>query len=171
MSYSNNFRLFLAIPVRLYDYGEIKKEFATLLDGQWRAEEHLHVTIAFLGNHFEPNVLIEKLLFFNWSFDVSELTTFDYFQKSRVFVTTTQNPTLQKLYERLQSLLALDDSILTPHATLMRVKKITDTDLFFERINTVSSEAVGILESKVVLYQSSLHADGVRYEILQEWPV
>jgi len=41
-------RLFLAIPVTLYSYEQIKKEFNELLQGEWREEDHLHVTIAFL---------------------------------------------------------------------------------------------------------------------------
>lgn len=162
-------RLFLAVPVRLYNYEEIKKSFGPLLEGRWRDEKSLHVTIAFLGNSMEPAVVCKKLSTFDCSFAVSELTTFDYYQKSRVFVTVTQNPTLQNLYERLQKLLELEDTELTPHATLMRVKKITDNDLFFKRLETSQSRTIGILEPKVALYQSTLHSDGARYEVLQEW--
>jgi len=162
-------RLFLAIPILLYNYGKIREEFGTLLEGKWRDEEHLHVTIAFLGKNFEPDALTEQLSSFDWSFHVSELTTFDYFDKSRVFVALTQNPSLQRLYERLQPLLGLEDSTLFPHVTLIRVKKITDTNLFFDRLKISSTRAIGILESKVALYQSTLHSDGARYEVLQEW--
>jgi 2'-5' RNA ligase len=162
-------RLFLAVPVRLYNYGQIQKDFAHILEGKWRDEEHLHVTIAFLGKNFEPGALIEQLSSFDWSFHVSELTTFDYFDKSRVLVALTQNSSLNRLYERLQSLLGLEDSTLFPHVTLIRVKKITDTDLFFKRLQTSQAKTIGILESKVALYQSTLHSDGARYEVLQEW--
>lgn len=162
-------RLFLAVPVRLYNYGQIQKDFANILEGKWRDEEHLHVTITFLGKNFEPDALIEQLSSFDWSFHVSELTTFDYFDKSRVLVALTQNSSLNRLYERLQPLLGLEDSTLFPHVTLIRVKKITDTDLFFKRLQTSQAKTIGILESKVALYQSTLHSDGARYEVLQEW--
>ncbi len=87
-------RLFLAIPVRLY------------------------------------NALLEKLSLFEWSFDISELSKFDYFIKSRVFVATSQNPTIQELYERLETVLGLEPSDISPHATLMRVKKSLTPILF-----------------------------------------
>lgn len=162
-------RLFLAVPVRLYNYEEIKQSYGSLLEGRWREEKSLHVTIAFFGSSIEPAVVRERLSAFDCSFTVSELTTFDYFIKSRVFVAVTQNPTLQSLYERLRVLLELEDEELTPHATLMRVKKITDNDLFFNRLKTPPSNAIGVLESKLVLYQSLLRNDGAIYEVLDEW--
>ncbi|HEX5670954.1 MAG TPA: RNA 2',3'-cyclic phosphodiesterase [Sulfuricurvum sp.] len=164
-------RLFLAVPIRLYNYKKIKKMYGCLLEGKWKEEKSLHVTIAFLGSSLEPDVVCKSLSTFDCSFTVSELTTFDYFQKSRVFVAVTQNPTLQSLYQRLQKLLELEDTELTPHATLMRVKKITDNDLFFKKLETSQAEKIGILEPKVALYQSTLHSDGARYEVLGEWPI
>lgn len=165
----NRIRLFIAIPVRLYNYGKIKEQFGTLVEGRWREEEFLHITIAFLSQYSDPDVLLEKLSRFDCSFDISELTTYDYFHQSRVFVALTHNPTLQQLYERLKPLLNLEDTLLVPHVTLMRVKKIDDNYLFFERLKTAPSEAIGVLQSKLVLYQSILHSDGARYEAIQEW--
>lgn len=164
-------RLFLAVAVRLYNYEQIKKEFGIFLEGKWREEEHLHVTIAFLGQQFEPDTLLEKLSGFDFSFEPSELTAFDYFAKSRVFVASTQNSTLQSLYERLGNLLGLEYADLKPHVTLMRVKKITDSDLFFDRLTSVPAEPVGLLESRVILYKSVLSSDGAVYQPLQEWLV
>lgn len=138
------------------------------MEGKWREEEFLHITIAFLGQYSQPDSVLEKLSRFDGSFDISELTTFDYFHKSRVLVALTHNPTLQLLYERLKPLLNLENTLLVPHVTLMRVKKIND-DLFFNRLKTPSSEAIGVLQSKMVLYQSILHRDGAKYEALQEW--
>lgn len=89
-------RLFLAVPIRLYNYEEIKKSFGPLLEGRWRDEKSLHVT-------------------------------------------------------------------------LIRVKKITDEDLFLKKLETSQAKTIGILESKIALYQSYLHSDGARYEVLQEW--
>jgi len=162
-------RLFLAIPVTLYSYEQIKKEFNELLQGEWREEDHLHVTIAFLGQRFQPDMMIEKLSQFDWSFELSKLTKFDYFSKSRVFVATTHNPGLQRLYGRLEMLLGLEYADLNPHATLMRVKKIVDAEAFSNLLKTAPIEPIGILKSKVILYSSVLQNDGAIYEPLQEW--
>lgn len=162
-------RLFLAVSVRLYNYQRIRQEFSPLLQGKWREEEDLHVTIAFLGQRFEPDTLLDKLSGFEWSFEVSELTRFDYFSKSRVFVATTQNTSFQRLYECLQPLLDLENANLNPHVTLMRVKKIAGPDLFFDRLAASPAEPVGILESRIILYQSILRSEGAIYKPLKEW--
>ena len=47
--------------------------------------------------------------------------------------------------------------------------KITDEDLFLKKLETSQAKTIGILESKIALYQSYLHSDGARYEVLQEW--
>lgn len=162
-------RLFLAVAIRLYDYEKIRHDFSPLLEGRWRDEEHLHVTIAFLGERFHPDELIEKLSTFRFTFAVSELTRFDYFANSRVFVTTTHNPTLQHLYDQLASLLGLEHVVLNPHVTLMRVKNIIEPSAFFNCLEGSSQKPIGILEPKIALYRSHLYPTGARYEILKEW--
>lgn len=164
-------RLFLAVPVRLYAYEPIQKEFTPLLQGKWRGEAHLHVTIAFLAHRFEPKEVMERLSLFDFSFEPSELGGFDYFPNSRVLVALTQNPTLQNLYDRLASLLGLEPLHLHPHVTLMRVKKILNPTRFTGLLNTPSPLPLGKLESAVALYQSTLHPEGARYEVLREWPL
>lgn len=162
-------RLFLAVPVRLYDYEKIRSYFSPLLEGRWRDEKHLHITIAFLGERFNADELIEKLSHFQFTFAVSELTRFDYFANSRVFVTTTYNPTLQHLYDQLASLLGLEHVVLNPHVTLMRVKNIVEPSAFFNCLEGSSQTPIGILEPKIALYQSHLYPTGAQYEILKKW--
>lgn len=164
-------RLFLAVPVRLNDFEKIRHDFSPLLEGRWRDEEHLHVTVAFLGERFNADELIEKLSPFQFTFAVSELTRFEYFANSRVFVATTHNPALQHLYEQLETLLGLEHIVLHPHVTLMRVKNIVDPSAFFNRLEGLSEKAIGILEPKIALYQSRLYPTGARYEILKEWSI
>ncbi|MDD2266293.1 hypothetical protein [Sulfuricurvum sp.] len=161
-------RLFLAVPVRLYSYEQIKHDFSHYLEGKWRDEEHLHVTVAFLGKQFSADVLIEKLSSFKWSFEVSELSRFDYFSNSRVFVATTQNPTLQHLYDKLALVLGLEKIKLNPHMTMMRVKHIQDSSAFSAKLTSVPAP-IGVLEPKIILFQSHLYPTGAEYESLKEW--
>lgn len=162
-------RLFLAVPVRLYDYEKIRSDFSPLLEGRWRDEEHLHVTVAFLGERFHSDELIEKFAKFEFAFEVSELARFDYFANSRVFVATTHNPALQYLYDQLAPLLGMEHIVLHPHATLMRVKNIVEPSAFFNRLEESPAKPMGILEPKIALYQSHLYPTGAQYEILKEW--
>lgn len=162
-------RLFLAIPVHLYDYPKIRHDFDPFLEGRWREEETLHITIAFLGKRFDAAEVIEKLDAFAWSFDPSPLRGWDYFTKSRVFVATTHNPSLQTLYDRLSPLLELESTLLKPHVTLMRVKGFKDSEAFFRRLKEPSLDALGYLKPQMILYRSILHPHGAEYQPLQEW--
>lgn len=166
---STSSRLFIAIPVRLYDYRQIQYDIGPFLQGKWRDEETLHVTIAFLGTRFNAEKTIAALGTFDWSFELTELTAWDYFAQSRVFVATTQNQTLQNLYDRLAPLLNLQRALLAPHVTLMRVKRFNDAEEFSRRLKTPPPQPLGWLEPKVILYESTLLPQGAYYQPLKEW--
>lgn len=164
-------RLFLAVPVRLYDYPRIRRAFGPFLEGKWRDEESLHVTIAFLGKRFDADTVMKSVEGMEWAFEPSELTGWDYFARSRVFVATTENPSLQELYERLAPRLELDHVVLRPHVTLMRVKGFSDEDGFYRLLYQSPPKALGTLEPRVLLYRSVLLPDGAQYHPLKEWPL
>ncbi len=164
-------RLFLAIPVRLYDYSAIRRDFGPTLQGRWREEETLHVTLAFLGKRFVCEEIVDTLATMEWTFEPSDLEGWDYFSRSRVFVATTENPTLQRLYERLAPPLELQNAVLRPHVTLMRVKGFTDEEGFFRRLLQPPQRPLGRLEPRVVLYRSILRPEGAQYQSLKEWPI
>lgn len=168
---STSSRLFIAIPVRLYDYRQIQRDFSPFLKGKWRDEETLHVTIAFLGARFNAEKTIATLDAFDWSFELTELTAWDYFAQSRVFVATTHNPTLQNLYDRLAPLLSLERALLAPHVTLMRVKGFKDAEEFSRRLKIPPPQPLGWLEPKVILYESIILPQGAHYRPLKEWPL
>ncbi len=162
-------RLFIAIPVRLYDYQQIQHDFGPFLKGRWRDEETLHVTVAFLGTQFDAQKTIAALETIDRSFELTELTSWDYFAQSRVFVATTRNQTLQNLYDRLAPPLNLESSLLAPHVTLMRVKGFNNAEGFYRRLETPPIQPLGWLEPKIILYESLLSPQGARYRPLKEW--
>jgi 2'-5' RNA ligase len=84
---------------------------------------------------------------------------------------TLHNPTLQKLYSKISRLLELPEAEPLFHVTLMRVKSIIDPEGFFERLRIPSAPAIGIMEPRIVLYQSFLLPEGAKYETLHEWHV
>lgn len=162
-------RLFIAIPVTLENHPEIIEAFSPLLQGRWRETTTLHVTLAFLGERFTPEEIIQKTAGIDWTFEPSVPEHYDYFSKSRVFVVLTRNPSLQKLRETLESALELQHQSLNPHVTLMRVKKIAELESFQTQMDTPSVYPKGILENRVVLYRSILSNTGAYYEPLFEW--
>lgn len=162
-------RLFIAVPVRLNHYDRIQTRFAPQLMGRWRDESTLHVTVAFLGDAFTEKTVLQKLEGFDWIFEPTQIDGFDYFTGSRVFVATARNPSLQALRERLEDRLGLEEEVLRPHVTLMRVKTIIDTDSFSASMPQIHTECIGIMEPCVALYRSRLTPQGAHYSIVKEW--
>lgn len=164
-------RLFLAIPVRLYGYEQIRNDFSPLLQGRWRDEATLHVTLAFLGSRFSEEEVIETVQTLERSFELSELIRFDYFSASRVFVALTENPSLQRFYDRLVPALNLEAQLLRPHVTLMRVKGFSDAEAFARKISAPPEHPIGVMEPSLILYRSLLLPQGAVYEKRKEWPL
>lgn len=162
-------RLFLAVPVRLYDYPSVRRAFGPFVQGRWREEETLHVTVAFLGKRFDAQEVIQILEGMEWTFEPSEMLGWDYFRRSRVFVATTDNPTLQLLYERIARRLELENVVLRPHATLMRVKGFSDEGGFYRLLHIPPAQPLGTLMPRVLLYESVLRPEGAQYLPLKEW--
>ncbi len=164
-------RLFIAVPVTLYDYSDIQSQFDPLLAGRWRDEATLHCTLAFLGDHFTSQEVIRRMNEIALEFVTSDLSGWDYFSGSRVFVLTTVNASLQTLRNQLQTALELPCETLVPHVTLMRVKHLNDLDLFQKKIQSPPLSSLGRLQPKIVLYQSTVLPQGAYYETVQEWLV
>ncbi len=164
-----NPRLFLAVPVRLYDFPQIRVQFDPLIAGRWRDESGLHVTIAFSGERFSPDAVVSALEGLECSFDPSLLGGWDYFPRSRVFVATTSNSSLQSLHDRLVPRLDLPEKLLNPHVTLMRVRTFTDREAFDAALRLPPPHPLGELEPRMVLYRSDLHPGGAVYTPLHTW--
>lgn len=161
-------RLFLAAPVRLYDYENLRASFSPLLQGRWRDEKTLHATVAFLGSQFDADTLIERLEGFDCSFTPSSFDRFGYFSNSRVFVALSDNSSFQQLRNRLATTLALTHESLRPHVTLMRVKSMFN-DPFESLLKTPPSSPLGVMEPCIALYRSTLLPEGAQYTIIREW--
>ncbi len=164
-------RLFIAVPVTLYDYSDIRSQFDPLLAGRWREEATLHCTLAFLGDHFTSQEVIRRMNEISLKFVPSVLSGWEYFSDSRVFVLTTVNPSLQTLRDRLETALELPCETLVPHVTLMRLKRFNDLDSFEKKIQSPPLSSLGRLQPKVILYQSTFLPQGAHYETIQEWVV
>lgn len=164
-------RLFLGIPVRLDAYEAIRKHLSPLLRGRWVEESQLHLTLAFLGERFTPCEVLQRLEGCDISFEAAALTHLGYFGRSHILYAGTEHPSLQQLASRIQKALELPAAKLTPHITLMRVKAIKERERFHEELDVFGGHRLGILERRIVLYESTLYPTGARYRSLQVWPV
>ena len=168
--HSSRPRLFLAVPARLEHYGEIKRDFDTLIEGRWTPEKQLHATLCFLGERFETAELLGRLEKIDFTIEASRITSLGFFKRSNILYAESQNASLQRLYDDITAELELSSSRgFTPHVTLMRIKKTADRPSFFKRLEQYRNRPLGRLENRVALYSSELHRDGARYTLLKEW--
>ena len=163
-------RLFLAVPARLERYGEIRRDFGTLIEGRWTPEAQLHATLCFFGERFDTAELLGRLEKIDFTIDASGVASLGYFKRSNILYAESENTSLLRLYKDVSNELELSSSHrFTPHVTLMRIKKIVDRQTFFERLEHYRNQPLGRLQNRAALYSSELHRGGARYTLLKEW--
>ena len=164
-------RLFIGIPVRLDAYEAIRKHLSPLLRGRWVDDSQLHLTLAFLGERFSLCEVLQRLEGCDMFFEASVVSRLGYFKRNHILYAATEHPSLQKLALNIQQALELPAVTLTPHITLMRVKTVHDYSRFKEARTLFNEHRLGMLERRIVLYESTLHPTGARYRALKVWPV
>ncbi|HEX5624030.1 MAG TPA: 2'-5' RNA ligase family protein [Sulfuricurvum sp.] len=162
-------RLFLAVPVRLYNYETIRNEIHPYVQGRWVADHQLHLTVAFFGKRFTLQELLKRLEGIEFTFIPSELQRLEYLSGSGILAAMTDNPTLQNLYEHIAAVTELPITPMQWHVTLIRIKRIVDPENFSARLAALRITPIGKLESKIVLYHSELSPEGAKYTPLKEW--
>ena len=163
-------RLFLAVPAILEHYGKIKHNFDTLVEGRWTPEQQLHATLCFFGTRFETPELFERLEKIDFSTEASDITSLGFFKRSNILYAESTNASLERLYRDVNAELELSSRRpLTPHVTLMRVKRIVDRRAFFDQLDHYQNRPLGRLENRIALFSSELHSEGARYSLLKEW--
>lgn len=163
-------RLFIAIPVKIKGFEALKNLFDPLVSGKYSREEQLHLTVVFLGDVLGEKEIIDRLSTIDLGFEVSSIEGLGYFNQSRVLVGLCQNDSIKALRRRIFKALELGsgDDDYRLHVTLMRVKKVLDSEQFEKMINK-SENQIGVLERRLILYRSHLDPDGARYIPLKEF--
>ncbi len=163
-------RLFLALPAILDDYDEIKKDFAETVDGRWIPPENLHLTLSFFGAADDPQALAERLSSMRLDVTPSVIRGLGCFAKKKILYATVENPSLDVLYKEVNIFFGLPvKSAFIGHVTLMRFKKIVDSERFYNQLAFYRDRQIGSLGADPVLLQSTLHADGARYALIKEF--
>jgi 2'-5' RNA ligase len=163
-------RLFLAVPAKLTDFETLQKDFSDSLRGKWTKPENLHATLYFFGNMFEPDELIEKLSAIPMKVEPSPLLGAELFSHNRILSASSENPSLDALYETLTETLDLPSKrAYVTHVTLMRIKKILDYSTLERRIDAYRDRVIGTISEPVELLRSHTYPEGAEYELLRRF--
>lgn len=163
-------RLFLAMPVTLFDYEALQSDFEDLIEGRWIPPQNLHLTLQFFAGMFEKEFLIEELSKLDLQAQSSELTGLGLLKNNKILYAGTENPSLTSLNEKIQNAFGLyDKHPFIPHITLMRIKKIHHYTLLEQKINAYEQKPLGRLHTEISLMQSLQTPEGVRYSCIKKF--
>lgn len=163
-------RLFLAVPVTLFDYKDLQNDFENILKGRWVPEQNLHLTLQFFADRYEKDFLIELISSLDLQAKTSELKGLSLLTRSNILYAQTQNDTSSTLHAQIQEALMLPaEEKFIPHVTLMRIKKVFDQELFEERLRSYETKTVGIIQDKIQLIQSIITPTGAEYTLVKEF--
>lgn len=162
-------RFFLALPVTLCDYEELKNDFKYLIKGRWVPSQNLHLTLQFFGDRFKKDFLMQKLSRLHLQTKPSEIRGLELFHHKKILYAKTDNSSLKTLNEILQEAFSTSpQEEFIPHITLMRIKKIQNEALLEQKIKMYDKKTVGMLHPKIQLIQSHLGSGPAKYECIQE---
>ncbi|MBU1112480.1 MAG: RNA 2',3'-cyclic phosphodiesterase [Candidatus Omnitrophica bacterium] len=145
------------------------------LDLKWVKPENLHLTLKFLGDIDEKQLLeikkiIKGIAFNQKTFEVS-LEAFGFFPDSRkprvFFVSTTNQDLLKTIVNRLETGLGKIgfpiEGRFKSHLTLARIKSSKNLETLLQNLKEVSLEGVFTVK-EIAVYESRLKPTGPVYE-------
>lgn len=163
-------RLFLALPVTLFDYQSLQDDFADIIQGKWIPPQNLHLTLNFFGNTFEEAFLKEAISVLDLKSKSSDLKGLSILKHNNILYAQTLNDSLYNLHTQIQEAFMLpQEQEFIAHVTLMRIKKIRHHDLFERRLQSYNEKIIGTLHPKIQLIQSQITPTGAKYTLLKEF--
>lgn len=163
-------RLFLAIPVTLFDYKNLQDGFENIVQGRWVPEQNLHLTLHFFADRYEKNFLIKFLSSLKLQLKSSELKSLSLLKHSKILYAQTDNSSIHILHTQIQKALMLPpEPEFIPHVTLMRIKRVLDPTLFEQKLKSYDTEIIGTVHPKIQLIQSILTPTGAEYTLIKEF--
>ena len=163
-------RLFLAMPVTLFDYPSLQNDFSEVIRGRWVIPQNLHLTLNFFGNTLEKEFLAKTLGTLELNAEASDLKGLSVLEHNKILYARTDNDSLFQLHTQVQEALMLpSEQEFIPHVTLMRIKKIHQNTLFEEKITAYNDKIIGTLHPRIQLIQSRITPTGAQYTVLHEF--
>jgi 2'-5' RNA ligase len=161
-------RLFIASPVRIINYDEIRERFAPLIEGKWVMRENLHLTWVFLGERPESELsqIMARLQEVEGLRDSVKLRGLGSFGRpAKILYASAKERSLYKKASQLRAA-GFENHRFHPHVTLCRIKKVIKKEEFFEVLHAFEGVEIGEIESAIHLYRSILREEGAHYRIL-----
>jgi len=163
-------RLFLAMPVTLFDYENLQYDFEGIIKGKWVIPQNLHLTLNFFGNAFEEAFLKQVLSTLELKADSCVLKGLGVLQHNQILYAQTYNDALLALHTQIREALTLpSEQEFIPHITLMRIKKINHPTLLKQKMRTYDDKIIGTVHPKIQLIQSHITSKGAQYTVLKEF--
>jgi len=153
-------RLFIASPVIIDAYTNIKADFEGIIEGRWVEDENLHLTWVFLGETDDPKPAMEKLAAIRSLSRSVESTELGYFGRPpRVFFAKAES---KLLYDKAQEFKEAGFELyrFKPHITLCRIKHIHNYKAYKEILKSYRKKRVGTVLPQIHLYKSELTSAG-----------
>ena len=152
-------RLFIATPVKLPFFKELKSTLTPYIDGNFTQESNLHLTHLFIGEDNPKNYKFplpipnEKI----------KIKDFDFFDE-RILFCKAHSPNIDAVYKELQSRgLVKEQKPFRPHVTIARIKKIEDKEGLLNALKDFNQIEIEVPFS-LYLYKSILTPNGPIYK-------
>jgi len=171
-------RLFIAIeiPQEIKDNG--KRILETLDDKRLRRvkEEHIHLTVSFLGEIDEKEVdgIIARLSGIAFEPFILKTKGFGFFPSNNririVWFGLEMNENFMQLQKDIRSLFAYQDKFM-PHITIARARNIIidKEEEFAKKLSAITIQEIGFTIDRFALFQSTLTPDGPIHQNLREF--
>ncbi len=177
-------RVFVAIffPQEVYDelqhIGKVMKK-AALCEGNYIKPENTHLTLQFIGEIPEQEVeeIDQALLKISYPQCEAKLGQLGAFiKKGRVAIIYVDVicPYFSTLAQLVREAVApwvqkKEDKPFVAHGTVMRVKKVKDTDVVLSLLKDISIKPVSFMIDAFVLMESELMPEGARYHQIKKY--
>jgi len=181
----NQKRLFVAIPLPppvqdVLARIQTKLKKSALCEGRYTNATQAHLTLVFIGpvDAVEVDPIKQALATISFPVLAAELGAIHFFQKHAGVRIIYANIICQELAtlanlvaEELSPWAQKEDRPFVSHATVMRVKKVTDTQKLISLIQGISVEPHEFSIDSFLLMESELGADGPVYRELARYPL
>ena len=174
-------RLFIAVEIPKNVKEEIiriQKEIGNeLIKAKWLKENHIHLTLKFLGEVEENKLdkikeLLRNIRFEQFKIYSSNIGFFPNENYIRVLWIGLKSDKIIELQKKIDNeLLKLfpKEKKFEPHITLARIKYIKDKDKFKELIKNIKVEKIEFKVDNFKLIKSTLTKQGPIYEVIEEY--
>lgn len=158
-------RLFIATPVILPFFKELKSAIEPYIQGKFTQESNLHLTHLFIGEgdpksyEFFLPIPKEKIV----------LQGFDFFDE-RILYLKANSPHIDTVYKALKKKdFVKEQKPFRPHITIARIKRIKDKETLESALSSFSKIEIKI-PFHLYLYRSILTPNGPIYQKIYRYP-